>query len=168
MTISTTIELFKEDMKFSAAHFTIFSKTERENLHGHNYQVYAAITAAVAAQGLSFNYQSAKKRLRELCASLDETLLLPSLSAYLTIEEKAEHYEVGFNEETLFFLKRDATLLPVANITVEALSAWLLEAFTTGPAGFNEPGILAIEIKVFSGPGQSGSSRWERKPSKQH
>ena len=30
----TTIEIDKENLKFSAAHFTIFSGTERERLHG--------------------------------------------------------------------------------------------------------------------------------------
>ena len=39
---TTTLELYKEEMKFSAGHFTIFSATERENLHGHNFSVYVA------------------------------------------------------------------------------------------------------------------------------
>ena len=50
----TTIELFKEDMKFSAAHYTIFSATERETLHGHNFNVHAAITAQIHDLGMLF------------------------------------------------------------------------------------------------------------------
>ena len=41
------IELSKEYLNFSAGHFTIFSATERENLHGHNFQVRGAVTAAI-------------------------------------------------------------------------------------------------------------------------
>ncbi|KAJ1474389.1 hypothetical protein T484DRAFT_1832500 [Baffinella frigidus] len=35
----STIEIGKEDMKFSAAHFTVFSAKERERLHGHTHAV---------------------------------------------------------------------------------------------------------------------------------
>ena len=39
MNDTVTIRLAKENMKFSAAHFTIFSASERERLHGHNFRV---------------------------------------------------------------------------------------------------------------------------------
>ena len=32
------IEIAKQALNFSAAHFTIFSQTEREDLHGHNFR----------------------------------------------------------------------------------------------------------------------------------
>ena len=41
----TTLYIDKESHKFSAAHYTIFSATERERLHGHNYSVSARIVA---------------------------------------------------------------------------------------------------------------------------
>ncbi|EQD50251.1 hypothetical protein B1A_13514, partial [mine drainage metagenome] len=34
---SVEVDLSKERMKFSAGHFTVFSASERENLHGHNF-----------------------------------------------------------------------------------------------------------------------------------
>ena len=44
---TTTIELHKEAMKFSAGHFTIFGPDRREPLHGHNFTVKAEITAEI-------------------------------------------------------------------------------------------------------------------------
>ena len=41
----TTINICKEALKFSGAHFTIFSATDRERLHGHNFRVRAEVTA---------------------------------------------------------------------------------------------------------------------------
>ena len=41
MTDLCTLYIDKESHKFSAAHYTIFSATERERLHGHNYSVSA-------------------------------------------------------------------------------------------------------------------------------
>ncbi|MDB3933713.1 6-carboxytetrahydropterin synthase, partial [Luminiphilus sp.] len=45
MTRLTTLHIEKEAHKFSAAHYTIFSATERERLHGHNYFVSVRIVA---------------------------------------------------------------------------------------------------------------------------
>ncbi len=43
----TVIEITKEALHFAAAHFTLFSATERENLHGHNFYVALEIEAEV-------------------------------------------------------------------------------------------------------------------------
>ena len=43
----TTIEIAKQYLHFSAAHFTIFNATERERLHGHNFRIAVAITGEV-------------------------------------------------------------------------------------------------------------------------
>ncbi|MFP2903776.1 6-pyruvoyl trahydropterin synthase family protein [Pyxidicoccus sp. 3LFB2] len=61
MSRTTTIELHKEEMKFSAGHFTIFSATHRENLHGHNFTVYVALTGAVVENGLLSDYGPLKQ-----------------------------------------------------------------------------------------------------------
>ena len=47
----TTLYIDKEAHKFSAAHFTIFTATERERLHGHNYSVSARIVAPMGDNG---------------------------------------------------------------------------------------------------------------------
>ena len=93
----TTIELSKEYLKFSAGHFTIFSETERERLHGHNFAVSASIVAPVGENGLCFSYGEFKSKLQKLCEKLDEYLLLPGLSPYLKIEKQEQEYLVVFN-----------------------------------------------------------------------
>ena len=45
----TTLYIDKEAHKFSAAHYTIFSASDRERLHGHNYSVSARIVADMSA-----------------------------------------------------------------------------------------------------------------------
>lgn len=157
----STIELFKENMKFSAGHFTVFSSTSRENLHGHNYNVYASFTTRVEDEGLSFDYRFYKEKLFKLCQSLDETVLLPSACKYLTITEDPHYFQIHFNDEVMMFLKRDAKILPVQNITVEELSHWFMQQIITDKEELNKNKIESIDIKVFSGPGQSGSTRWQ-------
>ena len=65
-----SIEIAKHALNFSVAHFTIFSKTERENLHGHNFQVACELTAPVNDDGLMFDYAVIKSVIRNLCDDL--------------------------------------------------------------------------------------------------
>ena len=87
----TKIELFKQAMNFSAGHFTIFSESERENLHGHNFSVYVMFEAEVMENGIAFNYNVYKKIILDICQLLDQVVLLPLKSPYLRIEESDEY-----------------------------------------------------------------------------
>lgn len=156
----TTIEISKEDIKFSAAHFTIFSATERERLHGHNYAVQLAVTATVGEDGICFSYRDIKSRLRELCAGLDEYTLVPSLSPHLRIEDDGEFYLVRFHRERIPLLKSDTLLLPLRNSTVEEFARYLRDRFVGDGSFVAARGIREVVMKVSSGPGQSGSCTW--------
>jgi 6-pyruvoyltetrahydropterin/6-carboxytetrahydropterin synthase len=158
----TSIELFKENFKFSSGHFTIFSETERENLHGHNFQVMVRYTSEVLEHGMTFDYGKLKHKTEELCQRLNERFLLPGKSPYLKIETTSDMVFAFFNNEKIPFLHRDVLILPIANITLEELSRWFLEQYLEDKQEFEDFGIREIEVKVFSGPGQSASSIWKR------
>ncbi|MBT8140358.1 MAG: 6-carboxytetrahydropterin synthase [Gammaproteobacteria bacterium] len=157
----TTIEISKQDLKFSAAHFTVFSATERERLHGHNFRVRAELCAPVDDNGLCFDYQQIKSRLRKLCKSLDEYMLLPEHSPHLKITSNTDTYSVAFAEETLQFNHSDTLLLPIHNTTVEELSYYLLQVLRKSDNFLIEQRITSLTIAVSSGDGQWGSSRWD-------
>jgi 6-pyruvoyltetrahydropterin/6-carboxytetrahydropterin synthase len=162
----TTIEISKEYLKFSAAHFTVFSATDRERLHGHNFRVSARVTAPVGPNGMCFSYRILKDKLEALCASLDEYLLLSADSPYLRITEEGENYRVEFNGETMRFLRIDTLLLPVRNATVEEYSRYILERLLDDRELIDGYDIREVGIKVSSGPGQWGSARWRNGSSK--
>jgi 6-pyruvoyltetrahydropterin/6-carboxytetrahydropterin synthase len=158
---TTTIELFKEGMKFSAGHFTIFSATERENLHGHNFNVYVSLTANILENGMCFDYGIYKKRINELCKEWNEIIILPAKSKYLKIEKDNTYTYAIFNNERIPFLDRDIILLPIENATVEEFSYLILQKLISNPNELEEFKIKEIVVKVFSGPGQCGSSSWK-------
>ncbi len=158
----TTIHIDKESHKFSAAHFTIFSATERERLHGHNFSVAARIEAPVDDNGFTGDYAVYKQQIKKLCDSLDEYTLIPSQSLYLEIEEEGVFYKVTHDQDTMMFLKADTLLIPVRNTTVEDLSHYLLEVLVEDVPFLEAQDIRAIEVMVSSGPGQTGSSFWQR------
>jgi 6-pyruvoyltetrahydropterin/6-carboxytetrahydropterin synthase len=127
------IEVAKQAMNFSAAHFTIFSATEREDLHGHNFQLACSVTAPVDDTGLMFDYAIIKRRLRALCDEIDEKMLLPAHSPFLEITDEAGYTIAHFNGERIPFLPRDVLVLPIANTTVEEFSHYFLEKILQVP-----------------------------------
>lgn len=157
----TVIELHREDMKFSAGHYTIFSPTERERLHGHNFSVYAAISARVDENGMAFDYDIYKTKLRELCRGLSECFLLAGNSPYQRIEEDGDYIYIHFHHEKIPFLKSDVQILPLRNISVEELSQWFIDQLLHDEALIKKYAIKSILIKVFTGPGQAGSAFWQ-------
>jgi len=162
MTEFTTIEVSKENMKFSAAHFTIFSATERERLHGHNYSVYLAITAPVNENGMCFSYGEIKDRVRAICDSLDEYTILPEQSPFLRLERDGAHWKTTFANESLWLPASDVLVLPIRNATVEEFARYILNRVRDDEPFLRDNGVTSLTVKVSSGPGQCGSAAWHR------
>lgn len=158
------LEIHKEECTFSAGHFTIFSATEREHLHGHNYYVSLAIKVGIEHNGLAFDYRDYKKKITTLCDQLERHFLLPSESPYLTIEDQGEYWIAHYNQKKIPFLKEDVMILPITNVTLEELSHWFLEKLLEDKADLEQHKILSLTVKVYNGPGQSSGATWEKNP----
>lgn len=153
-----TVEIHKEELSFSAGHFTIFSATDRENMHGHNYYVGAKFEVLIDDNGLAFDYRVYRNKLRVLCDQLDRRFLLPACSRYLKIEEQDKLVIAHFNNEPIPFLKRDVLVMPICNITIEELSHWFLQQLLNEPEELKKYHIQDISVQVSNGPGHSGAS----------
>jgi len=149
------IELSKQALNFSIGHFTILSPTERENLHGHNFQLICELMVPLSDDGLVFDYGILKGLLRSLCDEIDEQMILPANSPYVTIEQEGGYTVAIFNGERIPFLDRDVAVLPVANVTVEELSHYFLGRLLKHPDLQNR-NITEVTVKVSSSPGQLG------------
>ena len=154
------LEIHKEEFSFSAGHFTIFSATEREKVHGHNYYVSIAFNIRIEHNGLSFDYRHYKRKMLKLCDQIDRHLLLPSESPYLKLEDGGEYWIAHFDNKKMPFLKEDVVILPLSNITIEELSHWFLQQMIDDQQEIARHAIHGIRVKVYNGPGQSGGSTW--------
>lgn len=162
MTQFTTIEIEKQYLHFSIAHFTVFSATSRERLHGHNVRIAVQITGAVDDNGLCFDYAIYKESLKALCAQYDEYTLIAERSPHLTISEQGDYYQIVHNGIAMPLLKTDTLLLPIKNVTIEELSHYLLEELLGDFKLVNELGIVKMAMRVSSGPNQWAKAQWER------
>lgn len=155
----TSIQISKEYLHFNSAHFTLFSDREREDLHGHTFYVAGAFDAEVGPDGLAFDYNLVKTKLKQLCDELDEKTLLPERSPHLRLTEENGYLIAEFAGERIPFLPRDVRTLPVRNVTVEELAPFLLERLGSDP-DIRALQLLRIELRVSSGPGQWAAATW--------
>jgi 6-pyruvoyltetrahydropterin/6-carboxytetrahydropterin synthase len=155
----TSIHISKEYLHFSSAHFTIFSAEEREDLHGHTFYVTTTLDCTVGEDGLAFDYNLIKSKLKALCDRLDEKMLLPEQSPHLRLSNQDGYLIAEFAGERIPFLPRDVVTLPLRNITVEELAPWFLSQLRCD-AEVRDQSISRILLQVSSGPGQWAESAW--------
>jgi 6-pyruvoyltetrahydropterin/6-carboxytetrahydropterin synthase len=151
------LDIRKEGLGFSAAHFTLFPGGRAERLHGHNYRTELALEGDELQGGLLLDFTEIKKAVRGICDELDERMLLPTEHPDLEVQESEESVEVRCHGKAYRFPREDVRLLPLANSTVEELArhlgSRLLE--TLGPR-LREAGVTRFAVGVEETPGQSG------------
>lgn len=159
MTRTTLLELHKEGFVFSAGHFVVFSRTERENLHGHNYHVDATLKVQLSDNGMAFDCRDFQTKIADLCQQLDLHFLLPGQSTYLRIEDKGDMWIAHHHTDKIPFLKKDVLVLPVTNITLEELSYWFMQQLTANANELAKLNIQGMRVRVYNGP-LSADATW--------
>lgn len=156
MHTNTTLHLYKQNFKFSAAHFLIFDEHRAEKLHGHNYQVRVEIPVPspkdLEKTGYYLDFNVFKKAIRERLDEWDEMVLLPALHPEMKTQSKGPSLEVHFRDRFYVFPVNEVQLLPVNNTSVEQLSQLigrdLLRQFT-------KSGVKSLSVSVEETAGQA-------------
>ena len=146
-----TIELSTQKMSFAAGHFLMFSETDRENLHGHNFSVTASISLKCKEDGYSEDYNIFKNQLIKICDSLNQKTLLPKNSKFLELITTDEHITAIYNGKHMQFLQRDILVLDMSNISVEGLAQYFILEMRDTCEKYN---VSNIKICVSTSPGQ--------------
>jgi 6-pyruvoyltetrahydropterin/6-carboxytetrahydropterin synthase len=154
---TTTLDISHDQMGFASGHFTIFSATEREKLHGHNFTVRLSITGLVDNNGLLGNYSTYRKQMIELCRPLHERFLLPDRSPYLTLTHKDGYVIATYDGLDMPFPEGDVCVLPISNVSVEELARHLCETFVNNCGIRERDDVTRLVMYVYSKPGQSGT-----------
>lgn len=156
-----TIEIAKQALNFSAAHFTIFTATDREDLHGHNFQVECELSSPIDDNGLVFDYKLIKQAIKSICDELDEKTILPEKSPYLSLLKEPEYLIAEYHDERIPFLYRDVITLPIANASVEELSHYFLDRLINDQ-DIAMQDIRDMTVRISSSPGQNGAAYWSK------
>jgi 6-pyruvoyltetrahydropterin/6-carboxytetrahydropterin synthase len=161
-----SIEVEKQYLKFSAAHFLIFPDGSAERLHGHNYRVYVALEARLSRFGLVLDFQHIKPLVRELVDELDEHWILPGEHPELRLERRADGVvEVRYRERYYAAPAEDVLVLPINNTSAENLSTLLARRLLERlRARYPEVVVHALQFGVEETTGQRGVYRYTAEP----
>jgi 6-pyruvoyltetrahydropterin/6-carboxytetrahydropterin synthase len=151
------LQIGKEAMKFSAAHFTLFPNIDAERLHGHNYGVKLTCKGPLDEYDMVIDLGIIKSLLMEIIKVWDERTLMPISSPDLIVESKDGQVEVTWRDRHYSFPAEDVVLLPMANITIEGMAKYICEEFDRRlrkEYGFDR--LIEISVGVSESPSQWG------------
>jgi 6-pyruvoyltetrahydropterin/6-carboxytetrahydropterin synthase len=155
----TSLQLAKQNFKFSSAHFLIFDEKNAERLHGHNYRVEVEIGIPqqnhMSERGFFIDFNVFKKYIKAALDRWDERVLLPAAQKDMAFEEKGPTLEVRFRDRFYAFPLNEVVRLPVNNTSVEQLSSLLAEDFMRE---FRQYAIPHITVFVEETPGQGATT----------
>jgi len=155
--MSFRVVFFKDRLKFSAAHFTLFADGEVERLHGHNFRVEVTLEGKQLEKGLLLPFHHVKPVVDELCAEWDERVLLPARSAWLRLEERDGQIEAHLKtpkcRKYYSLPAEDVVLLDCDNISSENLAQVFLNRLATRLESMI-PRLIGLEVAISESSGQ--------------
>ena len=152
------ISIAREQYKFSCAHMTVFPDGTKERLHGHNYTLAVALDVDSVALGAMVPFAPLKQALTEICAEYKERVLLAEQNPHFEIVRDDRELEFKLCGERYVVPRGDALLLPIDNISVEALAEHVAKLLQAKLASLAAPHVRALEVTVEESPGQGASA----------
>jgi 6-pyruvoyltetrahydropterin/6-carboxytetrahydropterin synthase len=148
------VHIARPEFKFSCAHMTVFPDGRKERLHGHNYTL--AVVVDLGTRETMLEFAALKAAMAAECLALRERLLLPGRSPHLelaTARPVAGELEFRLCGKRYVVPDEDALILPIDNVTVEALAAYLAGRLRSA-LGDVLALAAAFEVAVEESPGQ--------------
>ena len=160
MSSEFAIQVAKENLKFSAAHFIAYPGF-REPLHGHNYQVGVRVEGKLASTGYVIDFGLIKKIVKSIVDGIDERTIVPAKSDCLRIDRPNERQvRVRYESDEFIFPASDVALLPIVHSSAEELARYIWSELVAGLNAQNASREAeVIEISVAEGPGQAAIYR---------
>jgi 6-pyruvoyltetrahydropterin/6-carboxytetrahydropterin synthase len=137
----------------------VFPDGTKERLHGHNYQVAVALEVERVELAAMIPFAALKSALAELCGEWKERVLLAATNPWFElVRDDGGELEFRLCGDRYVMPRRDALLLPIDNISVEALAAHVAELLVGKLQAVLDPrNVLALEAIVEESPGQGAS-----------
>jgi len=143
--VTHRIRIARAEHKFSCAHMTVFADGTKERLHGHNYTVAVALEVDRIDLEAMVPFTPIKTAIRELCAAWKEHVLLAARNPWFTVVRDAGELEFTLCGQRYVLPRGDVLILPVDNISVEALAAHVAELLRDKLAALALPHAAMLE-----------------------
>ncbi len=161
-----TVELEKETLIFSAAHFITFSDQDGnpicESIHGHNYRVACRVSGLLDSHACVVDFIWLRDQLREITQKLDHHVLLPDSHPQIDVQEGDGHFEVKFQQRRWVFPAEDVALLPMDNTTAERLAEFIGQALMERIDKLDSVALSELAVGVDENEGQWAWCHWDQ------
>ena len=155
-TASYRVQLQKEQLVFSAAHFITFAGDICECLHGHNYGVKAEVAGPLDENSYVVDFIAFRDSLDKIVRRLDHHVLLPTSHPLIKVEAGDEEVEARFRGKRWVFPREDCVLLPIANTTAERIAWWIAHQLREAMKPQIGESLETLEVAVDENHGQWG------------
>ena len=150
------VDLHKEQLVFSSAHFITFNGNVCETLHGHNYGLKCEVHGKLDENGYVVDFIALRDALAEISKGLDHRTLLPTEHGAILVSVTDNEIEARFETKRWVFPKEDCVLLPIANTTAELIAWWIATELNSKTKSRLGPGIEKVIVSVDENNGQWG------------
>lgn len=160
---SWTLHIRKDNLKFAAAHMTVFPDGRKESLHGHNYQVELEVAlAASPTLARMLSYEVFKQALRTVCAAWDEKVLIAGDNPWLEwLADAMDDCAFRLCGKRYVLPADEVVVLATDNITAENLARLLFEQFwaelTRNATLPWRESVRCVRLRIDESPGQGAS-----------
>lgn len=152
------ISIARDQYKFSVAHMTVFPDGTKERLHGHNYTVALAVEISQIDFASMIPFAPIKDAIGSLCAEFKERVLIATQNPhYEVVRDDDKELEFRLCGERYVLPRQDALLLPIDNISVEALASHIATRLLERLTVLDVDHVKALEVTIEEYPGQGAS-----------
>ncbi|MBF0493219.1 MAG: 6-carboxytetrahydropterin synthase [Deltaproteobacteria bacterium] len=116
-----------QDLKFAAAHMTLFPDGSKEPLHGHTYHVSISVYLKDHSFENMVPFSEIKTAIRRLCEKWHHKLLLPQNAAAFQIIKIGNETEFTLCKKHYVIPSDEVELLPCSNTSTEDLALEFLK-----------------------------------------
>lgn len=154
-----TVQLQKEQLVFSSAHFITFAGDICECLHGHNYGVKAEVGGQLDENKYVIDFIAFRDNLEKIVRQLDHHMLLPTTHPMIKVDAGDKEVTTTFRDKRWVFPREDCMLLPITNTTAEQLAWWIGKELHTVLKPTVGDRLDYLEVAVDENNGQWGTCR---------
>lgn len=153
------VQLQKEQLVFSSAHFITFAGDICECLHGHNYGLRAEVEGRLDENRYVIDFIAFRDALAGLAKQLDHHMLVAMHHPLIHVFPEDEEVTVRFRQKRWVFPREDCMLLPIVNTTAEEIAWWIATELRAKLYPSIGDRLESLEVGVDENHGQWGVCR---------
>lgn len=150
------VDLLKQQLTFSAAHFITFGNNICERLHGHNYGVRCEVVGSLEQNGYVVDFIALRDAIAKIVNQLDHHVLLATKHETIKVNTKDAEVIATFGKKRWVFPEEDCVLLPIANTTAELLAKYIGDQLIDHSEKWKSENLQRLIVGVDENQGQWG------------